>query len=87
MAPTPLEPIDPALLVTVAGGNMQWHPGLVATLESSVRKKRPKRPDPQMQQAVTAIGTSMSSLTTGVAQAKQQSSQAMMQMLPQMMAR
>jgi hypothetical protein len=83
----PLESIDRLLLVTVTGGNMQWHPGLMATLESATRKQRPKRPDPQMQQAVTAIGTAMSSLTTGVTQARQQSSQAMMQMLPQMMGR
>ncbi|MDQ3338929.1 MAG: hypothetical protein M4D80_27510 [Myxococcota bacterium] len=80
-------PIDPALLATVTGGNMQWHPGLHATLEGVTRKPRTNKPDPAMQQAVTAIGTAMSSLTTAVGQARQQSSQAMMQMLPQMMQR
>ena len=82
-----LKLIDPVLLVRVTGGNIQWSPQLAATLESATQKKRPQRPAPEMAQAVTAIGTAMSSLTTGMAQAKQQSSQAMMQMLPQMMQR
>jgi isopentenyl phosphate kinase len=83
----PLEAIDPALLVTVHGGEMQWHPALAGTLDAVSRRKRGNKPDPRMQQAVTAIGTAMSSLTSSVAQTNQQSSQAMMQMLPQMMRR
>ena len=82
-----MTPIDPALLATVTGGNMQWHPGLMATLDAVARRPRGNKPSPQMQQAVTAIGTAMSSLTSSITQTQQQSSQAMMQMLPQMMQR
>jgi hypothetical protein len=82
-----MTPIDPALLATVTGGNMQWHPGLAATLEGVTRKPRANKPSPQMQQAVTAMGTAMSSFASTVTQSRQQSSQAMMQMLPQMMQR
>ena len=82
-----MTPIDPALLATVTGGNIQWHPALAATLEGVTRKPRTNKPDPRMQQAVTAIGTAMTGVTNAVSQAGQQNSQAMMQMLPQMMRR
>ncbi len=82
----PFQPIDAVEMSTVTGGNMQWSGGLMATLDSADRKRRVKPADP-MPQAVTAIGAAVSNLTTAITQSKQQSSQAMMQMLPQMMQR
>ena len=81
-----MSPIESTRLGTVIGG-MQFSPGLAATLESSVQRKRPTEPAPVITQLVTALGTSISNLTTGLAQMKQQGSQAMMQMLPQLMGR
>jgi hypothetical protein len=83
----PIEAIDPTLLATVCGGEMQFSPGLRATLESHLRRPKTTGPAPKMLQLVNGLGTAMSNLSTGMTQAKQQSSQALMQMLPQMMQR
>jgi hypothetical protein len=82
-----IETIDPTLLATVIGGDMQFSPSLSATLESHLRRPKTNEPSKQMLQLVNGLGTAMSNLTTGMSQAKQQSSQAMMQALPQMMQR
>lgn len=83
----PIEAIDPTLLATVCGGEMQFSPNLQAVLEAQLRRPKTTGPSKQMLQLVNGLGTAMSNLGTGMAQAKQQSSQAMMQMLPQMMQR
>jgi hypothetical protein len=87
MAMAPLESIDPTLLAAVTGGDMQFHPGLQGTLEGHTRRNRTTKPAPEMVELVNGLGTAMSGLSTGIAQSKQQSSQALMQMLPQMMGR
>ena len=84
---TRMEPIDPSLLAAVTGGSMQFDPGLGATMSSIERSRRRKPPTDPMPQAVRMIGTATSDLVTSVQQSRQKSSQAMMQMLPQMMQR
>lgn len=80
-------PIDPSLLATVCGGEMQFSPNLQATLESHLRRPKTQEPSKQMLQLVNGLGTAMSNLGTSVTNARQQSSQAMMQALPQLMQR
>jgi hypothetical protein len=78
--------IDPSLLQSVSGGEMQLHPGLVGTIDSIARRKKPG-PDTSMTRVATALGTAVSDLGRQMSQTRDQSSQAMMQMLPQMMQR
>lgn len=82
-----LESIDPSLLQSVSGGEMQFHPALVATLEKVAQQKRTPPDNSAMRQVATTLTTAVQDLGTRMTQARQESSQAMMQMLPQMMRR
>ena len=80
------ESIDLSLLQSVSGGEMQFHPALVGTLEKVAQQKRTK-PDDSAIKNVATLTMAVSDLGTRMNQSRQESSQAMMQMLPQMMRR
>lgn len=81
------ESIDLSLLQSVSGGEMQFHPALVGTLEKVAQQKRTKPDDSAIKNVATTLTMAVSDLGTRMNQSRQESSQAMMQMLPQMMRR